>query len=150
MRRCWNHKTVEAIVIRKAIKALVLGDAVTTMIGRHGKAVDRLNMVVGGMTSRRIVVKRREKRAPETYDDTDRMDHISACCPICREVIRDLFYKLGDTRRPIESLEIRLRTLEDSKDLDYKFLNQNIRKLFGMVRDLKRRVAGAPSSSRGA
>lgn len=44
-----------------------------------------------------------------------------------------------------------MKSLEDSTDIDYKFRNQNIRKLFGMVGNLKKGIVeGAPSSSKGA
>jgi hypothetical protein len=74
-------------------------------------------------------------------DDPEPLDgHIPGCCPLCRRLIRGLFYEFGDARRSIESIKIRMKSLEDSTNLDYKFHNQNIRKLFGTVGNLKKGI----------
>lgn len=89
--------------------------------------------------------RRRDRRGennkgkdPETKDQEE---HVAACYPICCGIIHDLFDEVGDARRAITSLEARLRILKDTTDLDFKFLNANATKFFGMVWNLRRGLA---------
>lgn len=90
-------------------------------------------------------------KMPEYDDGPEPLEgHTSGCCILCRRLIHELTYDLGAARSSIESLKIRMTSLEDSRYEDYKFLNQDIRKLFEMYRKLRKEGgAGAHNCSKG-
>jgi hypothetical protein len=59
------------------------------------------------------------------------------CCEACRHSIADLYALVDEC---LQALEVMRQHLEDLKRVvedDYKFLNRNVRKLFGMVGNMR-------------
>jgi hypothetical protein len=59
------------------------------------------------------------------------------CCAACRHSISELYASIGECFQAIEALRQRMEDLERVVEDDYKFLNRNLRKLFGMVGNMK-------------
>jgi hypothetical protein len=55
------------------------------------------------------------------------------CCVACRHSISDLYASFEECFQAMEAMRQRIEDLERVVKDDYKFLNQNVRKLFGMV-----------------
>jgi hypothetical protein len=55
------------------------------------------------------------------------------CCAACRHSISDLYASVDECLHAMEAMKQRLEDLERVVEDDYKFLNRNVRKLFGMV-----------------
>jgi hypothetical protein len=59
------------------------------------------------------------------------------CCAVCRHSIGDLYASVDECLQAMEVMKQRLEDLERVVEDDYKFLNRNVRKLFGMVLTVK-------------
>jgi hypothetical protein len=59
------------------------------------------------------------------------------CCAACRHSIFDLYASVDEYFQAMEAMRQRIKDLERVVDDDYKFLNRNVRKLFGMVGNMK-------------
>jgi hypothetical protein len=59
------------------------------------------------------------------------------CCPACRHSIADLYASVDECLQAMEAMKQRLEDLERVVEDDYKFLNRNVRKLFGMVGNMR-------------
>jgi hypothetical protein len=59
------------------------------------------------------------------------------CCQACRHSIADLYATVDEYLQAMEAMKQRLEDLERVVEDDYKFLNRNVRKLFGMVGNLR-------------
>jgi hypothetical protein len=55
------------------------------------------------------------------------------CCVACRHSIADLYATVDECFQAMEAIRQRMEDLERVVEDDYKFLNCNMRKLFGMV-----------------
>jgi hypothetical protein len=55
------------------------------------------------------------------------------CCRACRHSIADLYASVDECLQAMEVMKQRMEDLERVVEDDYKFLNRNVRKLFGMV-----------------
>jgi hypothetical protein len=63
----------------------------------------------------------------------------SMCCAACRHSISDLYAKVDECFQAMEATRQRMEDLERVVEDDYKFLNRNVRKLFGMVGNMRGR-----------
>jgi hypothetical protein len=72
-------------------------------------------------------------------DDPFRM-HLM-CCAACRHSISELYASVDECFQAMEALRQRVEDLERVVEDDYKFLNGNVRKLFGMIGNM--RASGA-------
>jgi hypothetical protein len=68
-------------------------------------------------------------------DDPFRMHPI--CCAACRHSISELYASVDECFQAMEAMRRRMEDLECVVEDDYKFLNRNVRKLFGMVGDMR-------------
>jgi hypothetical protein len=59
------------------------------------------------------------------------------CCQACRHSIADLFATIDECFQAMEAMTQRMEDLERVVGDEYKFLNRNVRKLFGMVRNMR-------------
>jgi hypothetical protein len=59
------------------------------------------------------------------------------CCATCRHSIADLYASVDECLQAMEAMRQRLEDLERVVEDDYKFLNRNVRKLFGMVGNMR-------------
>jgi hypothetical protein len=59
------------------------------------------------------------------------------CCAACRHSIGDLYASVDECLQAMEAMKQRLEDLERVVEDDYKFLNRNVRKLFGMVGNMR-------------
>jgi hypothetical protein len=59
------------------------------------------------------------------------------CCEACRHSIADLYASVDECLQAMEAMKQRLEDLERVVEDDYKFLNRNVRKLFGMVGNMR-------------
>jgi hypothetical protein len=59
------------------------------------------------------------------------------CCSACRHSISDLYASVNECFQAMEAMRQHMKDLERVVEDDYKFLNQNVRKLFGMVGNMK-------------
>jgi hypothetical protein len=59
------------------------------------------------------------------------------CCAACRHSIADLYASVDECLQAMEAMKQRLEDLEHVVEGDYKFLNLNVRKLFGMVGNMR-------------
>jgi hypothetical protein len=55
------------------------------------------------------------------------------CCRTCRQSIADLYTSVDECLQAMEAMKQRMEDLERVVEYDYKLLNRNVRKLFGMV-----------------
>jgi hypothetical protein len=55
------------------------------------------------------------------------------CCAACRHCISELYASVDECFQAMEAMRQRMEDLERVVEDDYKFLNRNVRKLFGMV-----------------
>jgi hypothetical protein len=58
---------------------------------------------------------------------------------MCCHAISDLFGSVDECLEAMESMRQRMKDLERVVDDDYKFLNWNLRKLFGMHSNMKKK-----------
>jgi hypothetical protein len=59
------------------------------------------------------------------------------CCAACRHSISELYAMVDECFQAMEAMRQRLEDLERVVKDDYKFLNHNVRKLFGMVGNMR-------------
>jgi hypothetical protein len=59
------------------------------------------------------------------------------CCRVCRQSIADLYASVDECLQAMEAIKQRLEDLERVVEDDYKFINRNMRKLFGMVGNMR-------------
>jgi hypothetical protein len=59
------------------------------------------------------------------------------CCAACRHSIEDLYATVNECFQAMEAIRQRMEDLERVVEDDYKFLNRNVRKLFGMVGNMR-------------
>jgi DNA-directed RNA polymerase subunit N (RpoN/RPB10) len=59
------------------------------------------------------------------------------CCWTCRQSIGDLYTSVDECLQAMEAMKHRLENLEHVVGDNYKFLNRNMRKLFGMVGNMR-------------
>jgi hypothetical protein len=59
------------------------------------------------------------------------------CCAACRHSIVDLYVSVDECLQATEAMKQRLEDLERVVEDDYKFLNRNVRTLFGMVGSMR-------------
>jgi hypothetical protein len=59
------------------------------------------------------------------------------CCRVCRQSIADLYSSVDECLQAMEAIKQRLEDLEPVVEDYYKFLNLNVRKLFGMVGNMR-------------
>jgi hypothetical protein len=59
------------------------------------------------------------------------------CCAACRHSISDLYAMVDECFQAMEATRQRMEDLERVVEDDYKFLNRNVRKLFGMVGNMR-------------
>jgi hypothetical protein len=59
------------------------------------------------------------------------------CCRVCRQSIADLYASVDECLQAMEAMKQRMEDLEHVVEDDYKFLNRNVRKLFGMVGNMR-------------
>jgi hypothetical protein len=59
------------------------------------------------------------------------------CCRACRHSIADLYTSVDECLQAMEAMKQRLEDLERVVEDDYKFLNRSVRKLFGMVGNMR-------------
>jgi hypothetical protein len=59
------------------------------------------------------------------------------CCAACRHSISDLYATVDGCFQAMEAMRQCMKDLERVVEDDYKFLNCNVRKIFGMVRNMR-------------
>jgi hypothetical protein len=59
------------------------------------------------------------------------------CCAACRHSILELYASVDEWFQDIEVMRQRMEDLEHVVEDGYKFLNRNVRKIFGMVGNMK-------------
>jgi hypothetical protein len=59
------------------------------------------------------------------------------CCRACRQSIADLYASVDECLQAMEAMKQCMEDLERVIEDDYKFLNRNVRKLFGMVGNMR-------------
>jgi hypothetical protein len=59
------------------------------------------------------------------------------CCAACRHSISDLYATIDECFQAMEAMRQRMEDMERVVEDDYKFLNRNVRKLFGMVGNMR-------------
>jgi hypothetical protein len=59
------------------------------------------------------------------------------CCAACRHSIGYLYVSVDECLQAMEEMKQRLEDLEHVVEDDYKFRNRNVRKLFGMVGNMR-------------
>jgi hypothetical protein len=59
------------------------------------------------------------------------------CCRACRQSIADLYASVDECLQAMEAMKQRMEDLERIVEDDYKFLNRNVCKLFGMVGNMR-------------
>jgi hypothetical protein len=59
------------------------------------------------------------------------------CCRTCCQSIGDLYASVDEFLQAMEAMKQRMEDLERVVEDDYKFLNRNVRKLFGMVGNMR-------------
>jgi hypothetical protein len=59
------------------------------------------------------------------------------CCRACRQSITDLYASVDECLQAMEAMKQHLEDLEHVVEDDYKFLNRNMHKLFGMVGNMR-------------
>jgi hypothetical protein len=59
------------------------------------------------------------------------------CCAACCHSISDLYASVDECIQAMEAMRHRMEDLERVVEDEYKFLNRNVRKLFGMVGNMK-------------
>jgi hypothetical protein len=59
------------------------------------------------------------------------------CCAACRHSISELYASVDECFQDMEVMRQRMEDLERVVEDDYKLLNRNVRKLFGMVGNMK-------------
>jgi hypothetical protein len=71
------------------------------------------------------------------HGDDDPFGMHPMCCAACRHSISELYASVDECFQTMEAMRQRMEDLERVVEDDYKFLNRNVRKLFGMVGNMK-------------
>jgi hypothetical protein len=69
--------------------------------------------------------------------DDDPFEMHPMCCAACRHSISELYASVDECFQAMEAIRQHMEDLERVVEDDYMFLNRNVRKLFGMVGNLK-------------
>jgi hypothetical protein len=69
--------------------------------------------------------------------DDDPFEMHLMCCAACRHSISELYASVDECFQAMEAMRKHMEDLERVVEDDYKFLNRNMRKLFGMIRNMK-------------
>jgi hypothetical protein len=69
--------------------------------------------------------------------DDDPLGMHPMCCATCRHSISELYASVDKCFQTMEVMRQRMEDLERLVEDDYKFLNRNVRKLFGMVGNMR-------------
>jgi hypothetical protein len=69
--------------------------------------------------------------------DDDTFGKHPMCCAACRHSISKLYAMVDKCFQAMEAMRRRIKDLERVVEDDYKFLNRNVRKLFGMVGNMR-------------
>jgi hypothetical protein len=69
--------------------------------------------------------------------DEDPFEMHPMCCAACRHSISELYASVDECFQAMEAMRQRMEDLERVVEDDYKFLNRNVQKLFGMVGNMK-------------
>ena len=85
--------------------------------------------------------KKKDDDEPED-DSPNRSGHHSGCCFKCHNEIADLRATIDRCRDRIVEMDRRMDGIESLAERDYNILLRNIRKLFGMVRNLQKQERG--------
>jgi hypothetical protein len=59
------------------------------------------------------------------------------CCAACHHSISEFYAMVDECFQAMEPMRRRMEHLDHEVEDDYKFLNRNVRKLFGMVRNMR-------------
>jgi hypothetical protein len=59
------------------------------------------------------------------------------CCAACHHSISELYASVDECFQAMEAMRQRMEDLEHVVEDDYKFLNRNVHKLFGMVGNMR-------------
>jgi hypothetical protein len=70
-------------------------------------------------------------------DDDDPFGMHPMCCASCRHSISELYASVDECFQAMEAMRQCMEDLECVVEDDYKFLNHNVHKLFGMVGNMK-------------
>jgi hypothetical protein len=73
----------------------------------------------------------------EDPGDDDPFGMHPMCCVACHHSISELYASVDECFEAMEAMRQRMEDLERVVEDDYKFLNRNVRKLFGMVGNMK-------------
>jgi hypothetical protein len=73
----------------------------------------------------------------EDNGDDDPFGLHPTCCRACRQSIADLYASVDECLQAMEAMKQRMEDLEHVVEDDYEFLNRNVRKLFGMVGNMR-------------
>jgi hypothetical protein len=71
------------------------------------------------------------------YGDEDPFGLHPMCCRTCRQSIGDLYTSADECLQAMEAMKQRTEDLEHVVGDNFKFLNRNVRKLFGMVGNMR-------------
>jgi hypothetical protein len=69
--------------------------------------------------------------------DDDPFEMHPMCCAACRHSISELYASVDECFQTMEAIRQHMEDLEHVFEDDYKFLNRNVQKLFGMVGNMK-------------
>jgi hypothetical protein len=69
--------------------------------------------------------------------DEDPFGLHSMCCRTCRQSIEDLYTSIDECLQAMEAMKQRMEDLKHVVGDNFKFLNRNVRKLFGMVGNMR-------------
>jgi hypothetical protein len=70
-------------------------------------------------------------------DDDDPFGMHPMCCAACRQSISELYASVDECFQAMEVMMQHMEDLERMVEGDYKFLDRSVRKLFGMVGNMK-------------
>ena len=73
------------------------------------------------------------------HEDDDPEEEHNVCCAACRNAIAELFSSLDECFHTINAMQQRIEDWERMVEDDFKYLNRNIRKLFGMNKNFKKK-----------
>jgi hypothetical protein len=71
------------------------------------------------------------------YGDEDPFGLHPMCCRTCRQSIEDLYTSANECLQAMEAMKQCMEDLEHVVGDNFKFLNRNVRKLFGMVGNMR-------------
>jgi hypothetical protein len=86
-----------------------------------------------------VVISTTEATTVATSTVTTRLESTRCVVRACRHAISCLFASVDECFQAKEAIRQRMEDLECVVNDDYKFLNQNVKKLFGMVGNIKKK-----------